>query len=151
MPEAFSAVESTRVPIDERLLTSPLTVLEDVRLRGTRCLSCGEVFFGKYFSCENCGGADMQETRLSQRGKLYSYTVMWGKPSKNYKGPAPFVPFGIGLVELPEGCRIIAPLSIIEGLYVGMQMELVIETLYRNAEGYEVIAFKFNPVKGEHE
>jgi hypothetical protein len=43
-----------------------------------------------------------------------------------------------------------APLTIIEGLYVGMQMELVIETLYRNAEDCEVVAFKFKPVDGEH-
>jgi uncharacterized OB-fold protein len=125
-------------------------VFEEVRLRGTRCLSCGEVFFGKYVSCENCGGTDVQEIRLSQHGKLYSYTVMRGKPSPNYKGPDPFVPYGVGLIELPEGCRVMAPLTIIEGLYVGMQMELVIETLYRNAEDCEVVAFKFKPVDGEH-
>ena len=150
MSEAFPVVESARIPIDERLLTSPLTNLDEVRMRGTKCLSCDEVFFGKYLSCENCGGVEMQELRLSQRGKLYSYTIMRGKPSPNYKGPDPFVPYGVGLVELPEGCRIMAPLSITEGLQVGMQMELVIEPLYRNAEGHEVIAFKFKPVDGGH-
>jgi len=40
------------------------------------------------------------------------------------------------------------PLSITEGLYVDMEMELVIETLYRNAEGREVVAFKFKPADG---
>ena len=138
-----------RIAIDETLLTTPLDPVEQVRLRGTKCRSCGEVFFGKRSGCENCGSEDMEETVLSNRGKLYTYTTIEHLPPGDYKGPRdPFIPFVEGLVELPEGCRIVAPLTVSrnEDVKIGMDLELVIDKLYEDADGNEVMAFKFKPV-----
>ena len=136
----------SRIPINEELIIGPLFPAEQARLRGSKCRSCGEAFLGKRLSCENCGSEDMEEMPLSRRGKLYTYTVIANRPAGDYKGPDPFVPFGIGLVELPEGCRIVAPLTINENIEIGMELELVIDKLYDDADGNEVMAFKFKPV-----
>ena len=139
---------ATRIPIDETLLTTPLDPVEQVRLKGTKCRNCGEVFFGKRPSCENCTSDDLEEILLSRRGKLYTYTIIGHKPPGDYKGPDPFVPFGEGLVELPEGLRIVAPLTVNknEDIKIGMDLELLVEKLYVDEEGNEVMAFKFKPV-----
>lgn len=139
------------VPIKEGLLTSPLSPLEQVRLQGSRCRSCGEVFLGIHKGCENCQGDDLESVVLSNRGKLYSYTVIRNRPPGNYVGSEPFVPFAVGLVELPEGLRILSPLTDcdIDALEIDTDLELVIGKFYEDQEGNEVIAFKFKPVQSK--
>ncbi len=136
-----------RVPIKEGILTSPLSMIQDVRLAGTRCRSCGESFLGKRSVCENCSSESMEEIRFGNRGKLYSYTVIRHRPPGDYKGPDPFVPFGLGLVELPEGIRVLSRLDgDIDTLKIGMELELEVYKLYEDAEGDEVMAFHFKKV-----
>lgn len=143
-----SQQQPKRIPAKEDLFTMPLSPLEQVRLKGSKCQACGEVFLGKRLTCENCAGSDLEEIALSKRGKLWSYTVIRARPPGDYKGPEPFVPFGLGLVELPEGLRIISPLTDcdIDDLKIGMELELVVAKLYEDADGNEVIAFKFKPI-----
>ncbi len=64
MTEVPVANTGGRVPLDERLFLGTLSDLKQVKLRGTKCLACGEVFFGKYVACENCGSANMKEVAL---------------------------------------------------------------------------------------
>lgn len=134
-----------QVPIKEGFFTTPLSPMEQVRLKGSRCRKCGEVFLGKALGCENCGSEDTEELALSKKGTLYTYTIIGHRPPGDYKGPDPFVPFGQGLIELPEGLRILAPLAESKNLKIGMEMELVVHKLFEDAEGNEVIAFKFKP------
>ena len=147
MSEDNAAVKQPgRIPINEDLIIGPLSPVEQARLRGSKCRSCGEAFLGRRLGCERCGSEDMEEIPLSRRGKLYTYTVIANHPAGDYKGPNPFVPFGIGLVELPEGCRIVSPLTINENIKIGMELELVIDKLFEDADGNEVMAYKFKPV-----
>ena len=90
--ESIIQGQPKRVPIDEELLTMPLFPTEQVRLRGSKCRNCREVFFGKLLGCENCGSKDIEDIPLSRRGKLYTYTVVRHRPAGDYKGPDPFVP-----------------------------------------------------------
>jgi uncharacterized OB-fold protein len=84
---------------------------------------------------------------LSKKGKLWTYTVIRHKPPGDYKGPDPFVPFGLGLVELPEGIRVMAPLQADpEKIKVGMELELEVYPLYTDENKNEVMAFRFRPV-----
>ncbi len=139
--------EPKQVPIREGLLTMPLSPLKQVHLAGSKCHFCGEVSLGKRSTCPNCGHNDIEELALSQRGKLWTYTVIRHRPPGDYKGPEPFVPFGLGLVELPEGIQVLAPIDgDIEKLSIGMQLELEAYNLYDNEEGNKVIAFKFKPI-----
>jgi uncharacterized OB-fold protein len=59
------------------------------------------------------------------------------------------VPFGVGYIELEDGVRVEARLTENDPsrLRIGMEMELVIETFFKNDEGEEVVTFAFRPVE----
>ena len=139
--------EKKRVPIREGLFTLPLLPLEQVRLIGSQCQSCSEVSLGAASSCPNCASDNLEAIPLSKEGTLWSFTVIRNRPPGDYKGPDPFVPFGEGLVELPEGIRVLSPIDVdVEKLKIGMKLELEVYNLYVNEEGNEVVAFRFRPV-----
>lgn len=135
-----------QISIKEGLFTTPLSPAEQVRLIGSKCKNCSEISLGKRQTCSNCGGGDLEEIPLSRKGKLWSYTVIRHKPPGDYKGPDPFVPFGLGLVEVPEGIRVLSPIQCaLEKLNVGMELEMEVYPQYIDENGNEVIAFRFRP------
>jgi uncharacterized OB-fold protein len=90
----------------------------------------------------------VEDVLLSRKGKLYSFTVNFFPPPI-FHSPEPFVPYANGLVELPEGIRVstmIGPGYDQNNLKVGMEMELIIDKLYEDKEGNEVVSWKFLPV-----
>ena len=112
------------------------------RLLANQCASCGQIFFPKVDFCFNCLSKEMKEFVLGTRGKLYSYTI--GRlPTARF--PAPYF---VGMVDMPDGVRIFAPLKIKEGqkVKIGMDMEVVIEELWEE-EDEQVIGYKFKPVR----
>jgi hypothetical protein len=137
------------VAIKDDFLSKPLYPLGDVRLMGSRCCACGEVFFGKAVACQQCQGENMEDIALSRYGTLYSYTIARNRPPGDFKGPEPFEPFAVGLVVLPEGIGILAPLKglNLDEIKVGMELELSIEEFYTDEEGRGVLAYGFKPRK----
>jgi len=139
-----SEQQVTQIPIKNGLLTSPLTPLEQVRLVGSKCADCGEVAFGTVSSCPNCAGSSLNAIALSDTGTLWTYTVIRNRPPGDYRGPDPFVPFAEGLVEMPEGIRVLSPVACeIDKIAIGMKLKFEACKLYRNADGADVIAFRF--------
>jgi uncharacterized OB-fold protein len=136
-----------RVPIREGLLSGPLSHLDQVRLAGCRCTSCGETSLGAKSICPNCGRDTVQNIALGGRGVLWSFTIVRHRPPGNYKGPDPFVPFGLGLVELPEGVRVLAPIKCDIGkLKIGLALQFR-PYVRHDDDGPEVVAFEFETVK----
>ena len=136
------------VVINEELLSKPLGSPETVSLLGCRCRACGEVFFGKTAACWQCGNTDIEPTALSSEGTLYSYTIMRNRPPGDYKGPDnPYKPFIAGLVELPEGIAILAPVEgcSFEDVKINMKLKLSIEELYQDDLGRSMLSYKFRP------
>jgi len=139
--------EKKQIPIREGLFTTPLTPSDGVRLIGSRCGNCSEVSLGKRPACPNCGGEDIEGIVLCERGQLWTYTIIRHRPPGDFKGPDPFLPFGLGLVELPDGIRVVSPIDCdIEKLKIGMELELVVFKHYEDEKENEVMAFKFKPV-----
>jgi len=106
-----------------------------------RCKSCGHVFFPKVESCLTCFGETLEELPLSQKGKLFAYTVVQ-MPASHFDPP-----YAVGYVDLPEGIRIFTPLTILEDkpFQVGMPMELIVDTLwYENDKA--IFGYKFSPI-----
>jgi len=135
-----------RVPVREGLFSGPLSDLGLVTLAGSRCTSCGETSLGSKTICANCGKDSVQDIPLSHRGVLWTYTVVRHRPPGNYKGPEPFVPFGLGLVELQEGVRVLAPIHCDIGrLKIGLDLKFT--PYVRNDDGREVVAFSFEPAE----
>jgi uncharacterized OB-fold protein len=83
---------------------------------------------------------------LSTRGKIYSFSVVMQRPPGSYQGP---VPYAFGWVELPEGVRVETLYTgcPLEELKMGMDVELVIETLHVDSEGRQIVCHKFRPVR----
>lgn len=83
------------------------------QLRGSRCDHCGTVAFPASVSCQRCGGSEIREIDLSDRGTVWTATIQRFAPkSPPYVPPADgFRPFAVGYVELPEGVKVEALLD----------------------------------------
>ena len=131
------------VPIHPGLVSEE-TSLDEVRLLGSQCTSCGEVSLGSHSICPNCASEDIRGLTLSDEGVLYTYTIVRHKPPGNYLGPDPFEPFALGLVELPDGIRVMAPLEGELGdIKIGMKLKLKPWDLFESSEKM-YRAFKFS-------
>jgi uncharacterized protein len=130
--------------VDEGLFTIPTIPDDEPHLIGSKCRNCGEVVFPRQPGCPHCCSENVEETHLGPRGKLFSFTNVNRPVPDGYRGP---VPYGVGLVDL-EGVRIFAHLteSDPEKLKVGMDLMLIIDKLFEDTEGNEVIGFKFKPL-----
>ena len=125
---------------------------DDPRLMATRCKSCGSCFFPRTFTCGNpgCKEKNIENILLSKRGKLWSWSTQFYKPPPPFIATEPYVPFAVGLLEFPEGIKI---LGIVTGctdpdreLKIDMDMEVVADKLFMDENGNEVIGWKFKPI-----
>jgi uncharacterized protein len=134
------------IPIMEGLFTWPS---DKPQLIGTKCVSCNTIYFPNKQSCNNpkCKEKKVQEILLSTEGTLWSYTIMRYPPAPPFKIEQK-APFPVGFVELSEGIRILGLITgcTPENLSIGMKMKLVVESLFTNDEGQEVVTWKFTPV-----
>ena len=143
--------EKKRIAVMEGLWTTPSSPGEESQLIGSKCRSCGELFFPKKEKgfCLHCQRRDLEDVKLSRRGKINSFTVVMQKPGGGfYFGP---VPYAYGGVHLPEGLQLYTLFTQCEfdELKVGMDVEMVIEKLYEDEGGNEVVTYKFKPVKNK--
>jgi uncharacterized OB-fold protein len=119
-------------------------------LIGSRCTGCGTHYFPKTLSCRNprCPTKQVEEALLSRRGRLYSYTMQAYRPPPLFK-MEPWSPYFIGLVELPEGLRVMGMLTDtpVADIHIDMEVEVTVEPLYLDAEGRRVMTYKFRPTR----
>lgn len=136
-----------RVPAIEGWFT-----LEDApHLLGRRDPASGTYFFPKDVAVSRAPGYDgseLEDVALSRTGKLWSYTTNHYKPPEPYVSPEPFEPYTVAAVELGEE-RMVVMGQLADGvdpksLEVGMEMELVLGTLYEDDEN-EYVVWKWQP------
>ncbi len=113
-------------------------------LLGSRCPACGAHHFPQQETCPYCAAEGPQPVELSGTGTLWAWTAVTAAPP-GYQGE---VPYGFGIVELPEGIRVITRLSASDpaALSPGQTMELEIVPLHVDAEGNDVVTYAFAPV-----
>jgi len=143
----MTSEEKARIPIRKGLWEQ--SGEGAVRLIGSECLSCGEIFFPVQDSgiCTHCQRDRLEDIRLCSQGVITSFSVVYQKPAGGfYNGP---VPYAYGFVKLPEGVKVETLFTgcDLEELEVGMEVSLVIEKLCENEDGTEVLTYKFQPVK----
>ena len=132
-------------------------------LIGTRDTVTGTYFFPPERVMSRApGGADAElvDVELSRTGRLWSYTNAGYQPPEPYVPVAdPHVPFAIAAVELAEEKMVVMGQVVagvtVDELQVGMEMELVLDTLYSEpdpdgADGdvVEHVVWKWRPVGG---
>ncbi|MFH1350357.1 MAG: OB-fold domain-containing protein [Pseudomonadota bacterium] len=138
--------EKKRIPLKEGFWTWGESG-EKPRLIGSICEACGELFFPKKENswCIHCQKRALKDTLLSTEGEIVSFSVVMQQPGGGfYKGP---VPFAYGQVDLPEGLRLKTLFSFndFKDLELGKKCELVIEKLYDDEGGNEIVTYKFRP------
>jgi uncharacterized OB-fold protein len=141
MPESGSSTEKAQlkqVSLDKSRLQLP-----DI-LPGCRCRDCGEVYYPRRMRCSNCTSVNLDDIAITPKGKLASYTTLTLAPP----GSAVEAPYSIGAVVTPEGAHITTVLTEPdpEKLKVGMDVEMVVVKVREDAEGNDVMAYKFKPV-----
>ena len=123
------------VAVHEGLFTT------EPRLIGGKCAACGRHQFPRGPLCPYCGSEDVGEALLSPRGTLWMWTAVTAPPP-GYKGE---VPYGFGVVELPEGVRVITRLTESDpsALTFGQDMTLQLVTLHTDDDGNDVVTWVF--------
>lgn len=94
--------------------------------------------------CPECGGREFEVARLSETGRLLTYTVI-------RVGPSEFVgqtPYAVGIVELDGGVRVTAQIADaeFEELKVGMPVRVEFRRIREEGEaGIICYGYKFVP------
>jgi uncharacterized OB-fold protein len=79
-----------------------------------RCRACGHVQYFLRSFCPACGAEALEIRAASGRGTVYAITRVVRAPSPEW---AAYAPYGIALVDAPEGFRFMAHAA--EGLAIG--------------------------------
>ena len=129
------------VPIEAGLFDESTT--GGVQLLGARCRACGRYLFPRRDQCLHCSSTDVEAVVLSDTGTMWGWTVVHTAPP-GYEGP---VPFGFGVVELPEGLRVITRLEAtdVADLDFGQPVRLAVAPLHENDDGDLVVTYTFAP------
>jgi uncharacterized OB-fold protein len=116
------------------------------RLVGGRCDDCGRPHFPRATTCPWCSGESIADTRLAPEGTLWGWTAVTAPPP-GYLGD---VPFGFGVVELPDGIRVVTRLTEADPLALrfGQPMRLTIVALGPRDDDVVVDTWAFAPVEG---
>ena len=111
------------------------------RLIGGRCAQCGRHQFPVAAVCPYCGSDGVEQTLLSAGGTLWAWTAVIAPPP-GYRGD---VPYGFGVVELPEGVRVLTRLTESEpkNLRFGQDVRLALVPLHTDDEGRAVLTWAF--------
>jgi len=139
----------TRVPITDGLFTWPS---DAPRLLASRCTECGNHMFPVQDGCSRCSGASTETVELGRRGTLWTWTVQSYPPkSPPFAGnadPETFEPYGVGYIDIDGRLLVESRLTVADpdDLDIGMELEMVIDPLFVNDDGDEVVTFAFAPV-----
>ncbi len=115
---------------------------EPPMLLGARCEACHEHHFPRLDQCPYCGAEEVTPVELSDHGTLWGWTTVVNPPP-GYLGATPY---GFGVVELPEGLRVVTRLSVPEESWTfGQPMRLRIAELGTDADGDVVTTWEFTP------
>jgi uncharacterized OB-fold protein len=118
------------------------TLDDPPRLLGGRCDDCGRHHFPRLTTCPYCSSIRIVDATLSSNGTLWGWTAVTAAPP-GYRGD---VPFGFGVVELPEGLRVITRLSYpVDDFTFGMPMTLRLVHLHDADDGDAVVTYEFTP------
>jgi uncharacterized OB-fold protein len=113
------------------------------RLVAGYCDACTRHHFPRLQNCPYCSSENCSERLVGERGTLHLFTTVVNRPP-GYRGE---VPFGFGVVELPEGLRIISRLTESDSsrLHFGQSMRLVVTPLHEDETGRLVTTYAFQP------
>ncbi len=108
-------------------------------LRMQKCRQCGYIRFPASIVCPRCHSLEAEWTRLSGKGRVYSFIVYHQAYHPSYKDE---LPYAVAIIQLDEGPRM-------ESNVIGCEMEdikidMPVEVIFDDVTD-EVTLPKFNP------
>ena len=112
------------------------------RLEAAQCASCGKVHFPPRVVCP-CGSKKFKAYTLPSEGKVVACTVIRTPP----RGFSDEAPYGVGIVELTDGTRILCQIADCEPerLKIGLPVTLEFRKVQEAGES-GVIAYGYKAV-----
>ena len=135
-------------------VTGPLPVVSwlklpegaDPYLEGHKCRECGAIYLGTRENCSSCGARDkMTATKLSTRGKLYSYSIV------HRSFPGVEVPYISAIVDLEGGGTVKGNLINVDPDPDKIDFDMPVEVVFKDAlgrkdqDGNSYISYFFQP------
>jgi uncharacterized OB-fold protein len=117
-------------------------------LIGSRCGSCGKVFFPKRTICPQCrraGLGKMEEYRLKREGKIFSFSVVYEASAEN----SILKPYAVAMVETDDGVRITGQIvdADLNEIKIGMPVRVVFRKIGEESpSGIIHYGYKFAPI-----
>ncbi|MEO0206012.1 MAG: Zn-ribbon domain-containing OB-fold protein [candidate division WOR-3 bacterium] len=74
------------------------------RLEAAKCKKCGKIFFPPRLICSNCKSREFEKIKLSEEGKIVTYTTIRVAPEQFNTQ----VPYNVAIIELKDGVRLMA-------------------------------------------
>lgn len=142
MSENTTTAEKKTIPLQEGLVAQDSA--GKYHLLASRCNSCKRTFFPKRKYCGECGSPDVEVINLSDRGKVFSFTMVDRKSAFTIIEP----PYMEAEVEMPEGVSVFTILDKCDPQTVnfGMEVEVYVDKVKEDEQGNDIIAYKFKPV-----
>ena len=116
-------------------------------LIGNKCDECGLIFFPPRESCPECrrkSFGKMKEYRLSDKGIVETYTIIYEAPEK-FEGQTPYA---IAIIKLKEGPKITAQIvdCKLDDIKIGMKVKSTFRKIQDDGYvGAIYYGYKFKP------
>lgn len=117
------------------------------RLEGSRCKSCGAVFFPRRVSCRECHGRELAPYECARTGTV---VVAWPQVVlARLLGYADLPKRFVGVVRLDDGIHVETELLEVtrETAKPGLRVGMVVRRLRRESNGNETYGYKFLPLE----
>ncbi|MFO8102341.1 MAG: Zn-ribbon domain-containing OB-fold protein [Dehalococcoidia bacterium] len=122
--------------------------LQEGKLMGSRCHSCGTISVPPRPMCNECFGNEMEWTELKGKGRLEAFTcTAVGPPFMAEKGYSAQNPYCVGVVKLEEGAQVVALIDGVdssqpESIRSGLPLEVSFVEGGEDASGGAFLVFR---------
>ena len=114
------------------------------RLEAIKCKNCGAILFPPRLICPECKNREFEETKLAEKGKVLSYTII-RVPPHQFVDQAPYA---VGIVELDDGVKLTGQIvdCDFEHLKIGQRVRIEFRKIFDEGEsGILCYGYKFVP------
>lgn len=118
----------------------------DPYVEGHKCAACEAIFLGERNNCSKCGArSQISPTRLSNKGKLYSYSIV------HRSFPGIEVPYISAIVDLEGGGTLKGNLINIDPKPENIEFDMPVDVVFDDAlgrkdrDGNSYISYFFQP------
>lgn len=114
------------IPLYWRLMKSKYNLI------GTKCITCGAVYFPPKSLCPKCRRrGKMEDFRFSGNGEIISYTIIRTPP----EGFEKYAPYAIAIIKLEEGEMISGQIvGNIDKVEIGKKVRPVFRRMYEDGD-----------------